>query len=792
MIRNYLLLSFRNLWRNKLYVSINLVGMGIAIACTIVAYLNYQFNHQFDTHFLQDDKSVYRINIQREFNGKTTPYGIVPFALVENLKQEKGYFTEVSHFRQSGLSVRHQEDVFGLEVAFVDAEFAAMFPMNLLEGSWEGLSDKKNIYLTEKAAMKLFGNQPALGQTISHMGDSAQVEWLVAGVIENPPYNSSFQAEAFTQLDNVYPLDTQLGPDNWNYFTTAFVALAPTQSVEAAHEQLSRYIAIQNAAREDFIITSFWLDPLEGMAARSVELWGTWTHDALPVPAVIAPIVMAVLILLIACFNFTNTAIAMAGRRLKEIGIRKVMGGQKRQLVTQFLVENSVLCLLSLLLGVLLAELLVPTYSAMWEFLEISTNYSENLSLLGFLLLILLAVSVFSGAYPSLYISKFEPTAILKGTFRFSGSNRLTKVLLTLQFAISLIAIVSGFTFIENSDYQKSLDLGYKPQKIAMAYMENADAYERYRSSLLSRPEVSQVVGGRHSLSSGGRYTATLGYNSEKMEVNGYNLSEDYLSMLDVQFVAGRNFTPDSETDRKESVIISEGLARELMPGQEALGERLLLNDTLSLYVVGVVRDIYNNGFWDPLQPAMIRYAAPSDYQYIFVKSDGLSRSALATVMEQEWKKVFPSRLYGGYFMDGGIEGSEEVNTNLVKVFSFLGLVALLLSATGLFTLVSLTILKRMKEIGVRKILGASIPHIAFVINKDSLIILAISSALGAVAGVYLAQFLMSTIWAYYTHVTWLTVALSIVSLLACALLTISGKVLSAARTNPVDTLRSE
>lgn len=796
MFKNYLKITLRSLWKSKLFVLINIVGMGIAIACCIVAYLNYNFNLNFDGN-QQHVENVYRVNAERVYQQRKQEYGMSPLPLAPAIESNVGDVDAVTRYMPSGGNFRIGDELFNENFTFVDDNFLDFFTFDLVEGTKEALQSKSNILISEKLVEKYFPNEEPVGKVLTHFTDNGPKDYNVAGVFKNQPLNSSFGGvQTITNIENFFDLqDNEDGPyeTNWSNWVTTFVKVGDASRVRQVEQQLTdKYIEIQNQARLDFKLDKYLLEPFKGMAFRAAndEVWGHWLWSSMPPPAVIAPNVMAVLILLIACFNFTNTSMAIASRRLKEIGLRKVMGGLRKQLIIQFLMENIFLCFLSLLVGIIIAAFLVPAYSSMWEFVEIHLNFSENAGFFIFLLITLLFTGLVAGSYPAFYISKFEPSSILKGSLKYGGTNKITNVLLTLQFSISLMAIVLGVVFYQNAIYQEELDYGFDKNGAVSLYFNELDDYRAYENQIRSNPDVLEVAGSEYQIGRSYR-NDPIKSGDKEYDVDILNIGENFIETMDFKLVDGRGFRKDSETDMKESVIVSEGLAR-VFGWDEPIGKKIVWMDTVQLYVVGVMQDAYIDGLWQPITPLMFRYVPEKDYHFMTVKASSDKLKTVNEYLESEWKTLFPDRMYSGRYMDENMNEAFEVNANIVKMFGFLGVVATFMSIIGLFSLVSLSIIKRMKEIGVRKVLGASIANLMVILNKKFVIILVVAAIFGSLLSYFLANALMDSIWTYHIAPGASAFAISISLLFVIGLLTISGKVFRAATMNPTQTIRNE
>jgi putative ABC transport system permease protein len=790
MIKNYFLITWRSMMKNKLFIFINVFGLAIGIACCIVAYFNSEFDAKFDSQHRNASK-IYRVSSVREFEGNSKMYGFVPEPLPLLIRGNMPDAEKVTRINGSWSNLKVEDNLFPGQLAYADAELFEMFTFDFINGNPKDLADKSKIFLSDEMAMKLFNSTDVVGKQITQVMGAVTKELQIGGVYKKQPENSSLNWKAYINYENYYDEAKDVKPDDWKMRNLAFVMISDPARVNIVTKQLQPFREHNNKVREDFQIREFVLDPFEGMARRDREndRWAQ-TRTASPRAAVTAPTIMAVLLLLIACFNMTNTAIAISSRRLKEIGIRKVMGSVRSQLIIQFLGETTFICVIALVMGLFLGEVLLGSWNSLWPEMELTSHYLDNPTFLVFLIGVLGFTALVAGGYPAFYISHFEPVSILKDKLKFGGRNVFAKILLGLQYAFSLLAIIFAVAFYQNSMYQRDFDIGFNPNNVIIAYVENQGEYETYRNALLKNKDINSVAGSKHSVFSSG-YNDPVKYESKQLEVDIIEVGDDYVKTMDMKLVQGRDFVKDSQTDRKESIIVSQKFA-DSFGWDNPIGKQVTWMDTVQLYVVGVVKDVYTNGLWREMDPLMIRYTTADQYGHVIVSAPTEKIKDVNTFMETEWKTVFPNRLYNGRIINEGIVESATVNKNIVKMFAFLGVVALILSATGLFTLVSLNIIRRMKEIGVRKVLGASIANITRIVNGQFMVILAIAAALGCVGGYFLVDALMGSIWKYYQGTTTATFVLSVVSMFLISALAISTKVFNAASMNPVNTLRTE
>ncbi len=790
MIKNYLLITLRSMMKNKLFIFINVFGMAIGIGCCIVAYFNWEFDARFNTHHLNSDK-IYRVSQVREFENNTKLYGYTSLPMGAAIKQNIPDAEKVTRLNRSWSNYKVEDNLFPGGVAYVDPDFFDMFTFEFIDGNPADLKDKSKVFLSDELARKLFGSIDVVGKQVTQVLGADVKELTVGGIFKKQPQGSSFRFQSYMHYDNYFDDAKDVKEDEWKHWTSLFVMVNNPDRLNVIHKQLQGYRENNNKVREDFIVKEYVLDPFVGMAQRD-QVNDTWneTWDANSRAAVHAPTIMAVLILLIACFNMTNTSIAISSRRLKEIGIRKVMGSMRSQLIFQFIGETMFICFLSLVIGLVLGEVLLSSWNALWEEMKLTSHYVDDPGFLFFLIGILMFTGIIAGSYPAFYISGFEPVGILKGKLKLGGTNMFTRVLLCLQYAISLLAIVCSIAFYENSKYQREFDLGFNEEGVIIAYVENGNEYETYRNALVQNKDIQAVAGSKHSIFSS-RYKDPVKFESKQAEVDIIDVGDDYLSTMGLTLIEGRDFEKESETDRKESIIITKKMA-DTFKWDKPLGKEILWHDTVKLYVVGVVKDVYTVGLWAEMEPMMLRYTEPAQYTHVIVNTPVNKLTEVYAFMEKEWKQIFPNRLYNGRYLHEEMKEAFTVNDNIVKMFVFLGIVAMTLSATGLFTLVSLNIIRKMKEIGVRKVLGASIGNITRIINTEFIVILMIASVLGCLLGYYLVDALMDSIWDYYQNTTTFTFIVSVVVMLVISGITIGYKVFSAASMNPVSTLRDE
>lgn len=791
MFKNYLVVILRNLYKNKVFALINILGLGIALALCIVAYFNHMFEAGWDGQHVNRTK-IYKINIFRDMQARNQEYGISPMTLGLEIKKDISGLENVVRYMRSYSPVKVEHEIFNKRVAYVDPDFLDMFTFPLISGSKGILEEKGSVLISEQLAGILFGDQDPVGKIITIYNDSEKAfTYMVQGVFENLPLNSSFRIDIMTRFDNFVDM-WGLDETNWQYWVAAtFIQVPDPSHVDRVKEMLRKYIPVQNEAREDFKITDFRIIPLKKVGKNNRDVWSNWLINSMHPAAIVAPPIMAILILLIASFNFTNTAIASAGKRLKEIGIRKVVGGQKRQLVVQFLMENLIVCFFALIVALAIAKFLVPAYSSMWEYMSIELSFTEHKGFWLFLVLLLLLTGFLAGSYPAFYISSFRPVGILQGKMKLGGANVFTRILLTLQFGISVLALVSGILFTQNATYQATLDLGYDRDKVIIVPIINGSNFNPLKEEAIKHPKIISIGGTQEHIGFG-NYRRTVKYKENEIEVDVLDIGQGYIETMGLRLLEGRKFDPSrEEADRQGSIIVNRKMVRDF-GWSDAIGQEVWMYDTIKLTVIGVVDDFYTQGVWQAINPTMLGLADREKYYNMVVRGLPEVLPEINASLRETWQSLVPNYPYAGRLQEETMAEAKGINKGIKDVQIFLALIATLLSLIGMYTLVSLSIINRTKEVGIRKVLGASIVGIMNNINRNFIYILLIAAILGCVGGYYMSEMLMGSIWDHYLDINPVIFVYPVIFIFLISFITTGSKVYQAATRNPADSLRYE
>ncbi len=789
MFKNYLKIALRHISRNKAYVFINVIGLGIALACSMIAFVNWQQGATADKYHVKH-KQIFRIlanavganNLQGNVE---TPLGTRPVADIE------GVIAGV-RYENNGVIIQNGNDVFNENLNVADGNFLDVFTFPLIAGDANAMKDPSKILITEKTAKKYFSDEDPIGQILTiNPGQESQREFAVGAVLKDVPSNSCFD---FDFLTNIAYVESGPSPDtleNWKTRIAAtFLVLKDPNQKQEIEAQLAQYIPLQNAVPNTSTRAKYFLQPLREVF-MDVDVHNNWIDEAVHPAFYWGPGLMALLILLTACLNFTNTTISFSNKRLKEMGVRKVMGGGRLQLMLQLLGESLVVCILAAGVGVILAEYLTPLYNQMWSDvgLDLSLDYLNNKGLLLFLFLAIVGTAFLGGAYPAFYISSFKPTHIFRGNTKFGGDNWLVRSLLGLQIVISLIAIIGGVTFAQNATFQKNTALGYNVESIINVNLDGKKHFQNFKNLISENPDIQGITGSYNNLGFG-EWWSNIGKVEDNRSAQMQYIGANFLEVMDMELLAGRTFDEKLETDFDESIIINEKLAA-MQNWNNPVGEQLELSGK-NYNVIGLAKDFYANSFFSKPTPGIFMFRKPERLRTMKIKVPSSKLIATNKFLKEKWAAAFPLVPFSSFYQDETLAEALKISENIAVIYAFLAIVTVLLSAFGLFSLVSLNVLKRAKEIAVRRVLGASSENITYTINKHYFLVFLVSGIIGGVVGSWNALFLTEQIFEVYNGINKLSVVLCVLGICLIGLLTIGGKIFGVLRTNPAETLKSE
>ncbi|MBV6646439.1 MAG: FtsX-like permease family protein, partial [Cyclobacteriaceae bacterium] len=695
---------------------------------------------------------------------------------------------QAARFTKSSLAIKKEAQLIPELMAFIDPEFLEIFSYPSLLYENAAFQARDEVILTTELARRLFGKENPIGEFITILfPDQTEKTFFVGDVLRPFPENTSFHFSMLLHID--YYLDSQSIDSPWSeWIDGTFVKLSVNDEPGDVSGWLQKFVAIQNAKNPSIEIDQYRLNPISNWPAEESSQQGSRFMGHLHPASVAGTVGSSIAVLLLAIFNFINTSISLSAKRLKEIGVRKILGGDRSMIIRQFMIENFLLIASSLLLSLLISHFLIPAYNAMFEFQLVNTQFVGliPLCLLGIGLLVI--TGLIAGTYPAFYISRFEALQIIKNRVKFSSKNYLIKSLILIQFVFCFYNVFALLIFIENSQYQEALDRGYELGETINIPLQTAGQYDVLRDELLRNPSIRKVTP-TQDLVGYHVQDINLEYHNEQLQVAGLFVGHGYLKSLQTELIKGSYFPAESGDQRY--ILINELLEKTL--GRDLLYDQLII-DGIQYSVIGVVRDfnLRNIMLSNKIRPAVFMKSSHDNWRYAVVQKSTGNLSELDYQLEHTWYSLFPDQLYRGFYQEDIMRSMRKTNTIMIYINTFIAVVSLLISALGLYTLVALTAQRRIKEFGIRKVMGASPGQILLLLNRDIILILSFAAVIGLYVGHLIISQLLDIIYAYHqdirlAHFLWpLTVIVAIVGI------SIGLKVINTAKVDPVQQLRME
>ncbi len=788
MILNYLKVAARHLRKNKIYLLINILGMGIAISCAMTAYLLIAYNIEFDAAIDKDRvKNIVKvIHHRRDHDGDPYMELAAPFPLAPAAAADIAGIKRFTRFCSTGGYISNKDVGFHETIFFADSAFMTMFQPKLVRGSYKSFHDKHSIFINEKYATKYFGNEDPIGKELTIHSNNKSIVAIVGGVMKDMPFNSTFvenalmRFEAFAEIGNIRDND-------WisNDIASTLFEINNIEQADAVAASMNKYVTIRNEAKDDARSVSYELLPFMDVLSPN-DVRNSDLHLRIPNIALFIFMTLGGIILLIACFNLTNTTLALSAKRLKEIGIRKVVGSGRGQIAFQFLFEIAVTISMAVVVGFALALFLIPEFAAMWQ-LPYGLKELNSMNIVVALIVILFATALLAGIYPALFGSKQSPLLLFRGATKVGGTNFLSRTLLVAQFALSIVVLIGGIMFSRNADYQDNISFGYDKDMLITALIQGPQEAEALSNAIRSNPKIESSAASIHHFAWINAPARPVRLAGEEFNAKVYEISPEYFSTVGLQFTAGRSFGALDST----SVVVDENFVRRRNLA-DPLGSKVEIGGQ-QLTIVGVVTDHLTDLETHNDELYIYRRAKPENYLVLVIRAESGDLEDTKKYIDNEWRKIFPGKpLRTDLQRDILYEEANAYNHNLGKIFMFLTILGCMLSISGLYAMASLNIHKRTKEIGIRKVLGASVAGIVRLINFEFTIILLIAAIFGGLGGYLLSDGLLSSLYAQRIEVSLWPVLLCSGFVVTIGLLATSATIVRAAVENPVKSLKVE
>ncbi|PWK77372.1 putative ABC transport system permease protein [Mucilaginibacter oryzae] len=789
MLKNYLKTAWRNLINTKFYSALNIVGLTIGLAVGMLILIWVQDELSYDRFHTKADQ-IYKVNASIGTGASRLVWGGVPAPVAAfGLKEVPGIVTAVRVVTSYSYSVfRYQEKLLKEDygkLSFVDDAFFTLFDFKLLKGNVKTpFPNDQSVIITESAAKKYFGDQDPMGKTI--LGDSKD-PYTVSGVLADFPANSSIAGDMLFSM-NLKRKEYD-GKGYWkamdadwgNYYTTTFLQVRPDASTKAIAAKLTE-IHMKNQPGIKPTDGVFQLQPLKEMHLYNPD----GSSAGIQIVKIFS--IVAVLILLIACINYINLSTARSMLRSKEVSVRKIIGAERSQLFMQFIIETVLCFVVALLLAFGLIYAVMPVYNTIsgkqMHFDLFNANVWQVIALT------IIATLVASSIYPALLLSSFKPINALKGKISGAGNATFRKILVVCQFAFSVGLIIGTLIINRQLSYIHSIQLGYDKEHVfALPLRAMQDHYEAIRAELVTHPEIKGLSTGSSSVITSNGSTSDTDWDGKASDVslliNPYDIDKDFMGLFKLKFVAGTGFTGiKSDTAH---YILNETAVR-LAGIKNPIGKRFKLHD-LNGTIIGVVKDFHFASLKETIAPAIFSYR-PTAWQ-LYVKTTGKDAPAAIKLVEKYWKQYNANFPYEYTFLDDAYNDMYKTEQHTATLFNIFAGIAVFISCLGLFGLATYTAQIKVKEIGIRKVLGASVANITAMLSRDFLVLVLIAIAIASpIAWYAMNKWLMD--YAYRTELHWWLVAVAGAVAVVIAFATISFQAVKAALANPVKSLRSE
>ncbi len=796
MFSNYLKTARRNMLRNKIFSFINITGLSIGLACCMLIVLYTKDEVSFD-RFHEKKEQIFRVTATMTNENETNRIGstnvIVGPSFAEEIPEVETYVrTETIPF-----ILRHGSETFNQEVLSVDDNFFSVFSFPLIAGDPDkALSELNDMVLSEAAAEKYFGTTDVVGKTLELQFNDKFELFMIKGVAKNPPQNSSFQ---FSVLIPFKFTRSQYLDNAWiGFYINTFVVLNPKLDYKAVEPKLDK-VYLSKASdelrdmKEKFDFKEkihFGLQPFLQIHLDTEfgDIRNGLTAGSNPIYSYILTGI-AFFILIIACINFVNLTVAHSLRRGKEIGIRKVIGGQRKQLIAQFLGESFVLCFLAFVAAMVLVQLVLPYFNELSN-KRLSFSYLLDTKLIAGYFGLFLITGLTAGFYPALVLSGFDPVKTLYNRHQIAGKNYLAKGLVMLQFGLATFLIIGTVGIYAQFNLLTHADLGYNDENVVVVHLgrgRHDAAVEAMKNELAKSPSIELTA----TKDFGQSFTVAKVNNPEK-EI-GFAISwidENFLPALQIPIVQGRNFSQEFPADATQSVIINETFAREAgwspSSGKDPIGQVINFSDQ-QLTVVGVVKDYHFASLKEKIGPLLFKKG--SGDVWVKIKPSQIPQGLEA--IQKAYQQVVPFRPLDYEFMNTVNERNYEAEAKWKQMITIGAVLSIFISCMGLFGLAMLSIQRRTKEIGIRKVLGAAVSDIVLLLSNDFLKLVILAFLIAIPLGYYAVNRWLED-FAYRINVAWWLFALAGVLVVLVALITISFQAVKAALANPVDSLKNE
>ncbi len=801
MFKNYLKVAFRSLNKNRVYAFINILGLALGLTVTILVFMFVKDETSYEKHW-DGYERIYRTGIKADMMGQKMDAPISPSPMANAFRTE---FTDVetatrmNPFRQEILMRHEQTKVYIQHGVSADSTFFKVFDYEFVHGDPNtALKENNSLVLTEESARKLFGDKNPMGEIVNY--DNRR-DLIVKGIVKEPKGHAHFQFDMFISQNEIQNMWMSNGFHTYVKLKEGadiddFEAEMKANFIKKIEPDVERFLKV---TVEEFLKQGnsfeYQLEPLQEIHLYSHKDFEVQQNGN--IMYIFVFIGIALLVIVIAGINFMNLSTARSGKRAKEVGVRKVTGASRKMLIVQFLIESLIQSFIALFLAFILVELFLPGFNNVLEtnLSLFNDHFSQTLL---FSLIVTLLYGLFAGSYPAFFLSAFQPIAVLKGDLtKTKGGALLRKGLVIIQFTASTILIIGMIIIFQQISYLHNKDIGFQGEQVLIVPIQTDAMVENFRnynniflknSNVLSVSRASYFPGDIPN-----QNMFMLEGSEEKLPLWNMDVDYDFLKSLDIKLLEGRNFDREKESDSVPYFILNETAVKNLNI-KNAVGRRLGTfsnqnGDMKYGTIIGIVKDFHVEGFNQPIRPMVL--SINNNVWFASFKIASKDMNETIAYIEKEWNKLEPSHPFRYTFLDQKFGALLRQQENFGTMFLFLTILAIIISAMGLYGLASYTAEQRTKEIGIRKVLGASVGQIMNMLTKDFMKLVLISNLFAWPITYLLAKNWLSN-FSYQIDMPLLPYIFATLLALIIALITVSSQAYLAANSDPVDALKYE
>ena len=773
MFKNYFKIAIRNIVKNKTYSLINIFGLSIGIAFCILTFLFISHEWTYDS-FHENAGRIYRVGIR-------TPDPLCPTIL-----QEVPGIEHAVRYKPVPGIINYKDKYFSEMFTFTEPPFFRMFSFPLLKGNpLTAINNKYSVVISSKMAKKYFGDENPIGKIVSlrmrgyYLSNIDFQNFIVTGVARDVPINSSIRFDFLLPFTN--RTESDLSPVDWGRrdiktYIQVKDKVEMTDIEKKIYDIYKQNFSMQYKGHEfsDKIPLVSIVDlhfSEEGFSPKNSYILGG----------------ISLLVLLIACINYINLSIGLFSTRFREISMRKVLGAERRQLIRQILVESTVLSVIALFLSIIWVELLLPVFNSFVD-RNLTLDFMTNCVTASFSLGLVLFIGIISGSYSAFYLSGLNTVCLLQNKLKFSGSNLFSKGLIVFQFSLSVFLITCAIVMSKQLLFIQKKDLGFNKEHIVIidsgifGWKEQQSILDKYKNELELYESVISISATTHLLGGEGTEGRPIFYKNKENFVSCMRVDYNLIKTLRLNLVEGRDFSRNFPSDWNSAIIVNESFLQKY----GRIGWKL--NWRNNAKIIGVVKDFNFHSLHQNIEP-LILYLRGTNNIFIRIKPDNVSTTL--DLLRDKWKDIAPDCPFEFYFLDEYIDNQYRAEQQWGDIINYSSIFAVFIACFGLFALASLAVSRRTKEIGIRKVLGASLYSISSLISKEFIYLVIIANVIAWPIAWYAMNKWLEN-FAYRIDLSWWIFVLAGLLALVIALVTVSFQAVKAARANPVDSLRYE